>query len=217
MIDNIEKIKPLLTFASEDDYYFLQVLLRKKDAKESAFYGGGSNNSSRLIKAYYIKSLNQLEKQYSEIKALCDLFHARACINLNKRSFRSSSLQMMVRLAQSVQSENYANQGMWNNVSGVYHPIKDKRWLIDVDDVGRNQNDMILFIERECKPEGLKYIATIPSKSGYHIITKPFDMSFFRGRYPDIDVHKNNPTNLYIPDLKWYHKEAMDSDRYLSR
>lgn len=37
------------------------------------------------------------------------------------------------------------------------------------------------------------------TKSGYHLITKPFDMQVFRERFPDIDVHKNNPTNLYIP------------------
>lgn len=39
----------------------------------------------------------------------------------------------------------------------------------------------------------------IPTKNGYHIITKPFNLKQFKDKYPDIDVHKNNPTILYIP------------------
>ena len=31
------------------------------------------------------------------------------------------------------------------------------------------------------------------------IITKPFNLKQFKDKYPDIDVHKNNPTILYIP------------------
>ena len=42
-------------------------------------------------------------------------------------------------------------------------------------------------------------IAYIPTKNGYHIITKPFNLKQFKDKYSDIDVHKNNPTILYIP------------------
>ena len=44
-----------------------------------------------------------------------------------------------------------------------------------------------------------KIYAYIPTKNGYHIITKPFNLKQFKDKYPDIDVHKNNPTILYIP------------------
>ena len=37
----------------------------------------------------------------------------------------------------------------------------------------------------------------LPAKSGYHIITEPFNLQQFKEKYPDIDVHKNNPTLLY--------------------
>ena len=43
-----------------------------------------------------------------------------------------------------------------------------------------------------------KYITNIPTKSGWHIITTPFNLQQFKEKYPDIDVHKNNPTILYI-------------------
>ena len=57
---------------------------------------------------------------------------------------------------------------------------------------------MIEFINN-IQPEGDKYMTTIPSKSGYHIISKAFNLKFFKDKYPDIEVHKNNPTNLFIP------------------
>jgi hypothetical protein len=58
---------------------------------------------------------------------------------------------------------------------------------------------MILFAERECEPDGIKFITLIPSKSGFHIIMKPFNLQKFKSEYPDVEIHKNNPTNLYIP------------------
>ena len=197
MIDNIELIKPLLNFKSEDDYYFLQILQRKKDRDQIPFKLGGSNNNSRLVKAYNISSIDYLEERYDEIKALCNLFHARASICLNKRSYKSSSLQMMIRLAQSIQGENYRNAKMWNNVSGVYHPIKDKTWIIDIDKEDMDRVDEINDAIIKCKPIGKKIITKIPSKTGLHIITQPFDLKEF-GDW-GLDIHKNNPTNLYIP------------------
>ena len=50
-----------------------------------------------------------------------------------------------------------------------------------------------------CRPMGDKLIAILPTKNGKHIITSPFDVSQFRQQYPNIDIHKDNPINLYIP------------------
>lgn len=206
MIDNLELIKPLLKFPDEDSYYFLQLLWRKKDRSFVPFNIGGSNNNSRLLRAYYITSIEKLERDYDEIKAVCDFFKCRAMINLNRRSFKSSSHQMMVRLAQSIQAQNYRNQAMWNNVSGVYNPVKDKKWLIDID--GKEVSPLMMAcINYACEPicksvEDSKIYSLIPSKNGVHIITKPFNLKTFKEHYPDVDIHKNNPTNLYIPKMK---------------
>lgn len=48
-------------------------------------------------------------------------------------------------------------------------------------------------------PDGTKLIKTISTQNGKHIITKPFRLDAFKKTFPDIDVHKNNPTVLYIP------------------
>ena len=57
MIDNLEKVLPLLEFESEDDFYYLQILQRKKENPQL-----GSN--SRVIKNYYITSIDYLTKHY---------------------------------------------------------------------------------------------------------------------------------------------------------
>ena len=49
------------------------------------------------------------------------------------------------------------------------------------------------------RPIGQKVISIVPTKSGVHLISKPFDLQEFTKKYPHIDIHKDNPTNLYIP------------------
>jgi hypothetical protein len=46
------------------------------------------------------------------------------------------------------------------------------------------------------KTLGMTFIKT---KSGFHIITQPFNVMKFKERYPDVDIQKKNPTVLYIP------------------
>ena len=56
MIDNIDLIKPLLTFDNEGDFYQLFVFLRKKDQPD----GEKDNHQSvRTIKSYTVTSHRQ--------------------------------------------------------------------------------------------------------------------------------------------------------------
>ena len=57
--------------------------------------------------------------------------------------------------------------------------------------------DIKEYINEKCEPVGNKIISIIPTKSGNHLITSPFNIKQFKEKYPDIDVHKNNPTLLY--------------------
>lgn len=198
MVNNFELIKSLLTFNTKDEFYFVQVIQRKKDNPDCNYLG--SNNSSRLIKAYYISSIEKLNKYEKEIIELCKLFNARAGINLNKRSFEKTAFNTMDYMIQQMKVGNWDSVlQAYNTACGVYNPTSDKVWLLDVDDIGRKANNIVNFIEKNCKPEGNKFINIIPSKTGYHIIMKPFDTKTFQEKYPDIEIHKNNPTNLYIP------------------
>lgn len=202
MVDNFKQISELLTFDSEDEFYFLQILQRKKDNPGGV---NGSNNSSRLIKAYYINSVKHLMDMKDEIIFFCKHFNARAGINLNKRSYEKTAFNTLKKVAEVMHNKNYKMvKRAWNTSCGV-HNGGDKIWLLDVDEPTIDPI-MVSFIDQKCQPVKLvdnkiesKIIARIPSRNGWHLITKGFDMREFKIKFPDTEVHKNNPVALYYP------------------
>lgn len=196
MIDNFELVKPMLKFDSDDDFYFIQILQRKKDNPGGV---NGSNNSSRLIKAYYINSVEHLDVFKDEMIFFANYFNARVGINLNKRSYEKTAFNTLKKTAELMHNKNYQMvKRAWNTSCGVYNG-GDKIWLLDIDTMDVNYLNNIKAFVQEQKPTGDNVIGVIPSKSGFHLITKGFDLRDFNKQYSEIEVHKNNPTNLYIP------------------
>ena len=194
MIDVLDKIKDLLSFETSDDFYFLQILQRKKENPQL-----GSN--SRVIKNYYISNVDYLEDRYDEIKVLCEQFNARAMIRLNKRSYRKVSFKTMQNIANSMSNGEYSFiKKSYDKACVNGHNDKKKTWIIDIDGEFTDNwlLEMIHYIDG-CQPEGKKLVTQLPTKNGIHLITTPFDLSGFKNRYPETDIHKDNPINLYIP------------------
>lgn len=195
MVNNFEQIKQLLHFDSEDDFYFCQIIKRKKENPDV-----GSN--SHVVKTYYIKSVEDLEKDKGEMICLAEYHNARVCINLNKRSFERTCFHTLKKITDQILNKEYSQvRKAYNSVCGMY-ANGDKTWIIDIDKTGRKANELLNDIEYcidRYKPDGRKLITIIPTKNGIHMITKPFNLQDFKQDYPDIDVHKNNPTILYIP------------------
>lgn len=204
MIDNIQLIKLLLNFENEGDFYMLYVFKRKKDQPE----GERDNHQSvRTIKTYCVDSIEYLEKRYDEIKKLCELFGARAYIHVQKQNHNDVSLDMMVSLAERIKNGVKNQKGLFDSVVGQMK-TNEKRWIIDIDNVSMdtfNHNDYyvdmrgyINELQLEAgKEQGMSFIKT---RSGFHIITQPFNTMKFKQRYPDIDIQKKNPTLLYYPN-----------------
>lgn len=201
MTDNFDLIERLISeFAvgiEVEDYYFhLQIIKRSKDTGEGA--------NSVCLKAYQIDEHHPISKFKDDIINLCERFKARAYINISPKSKRATAVQMLNSLADCFRQNNfqYLNR-IWNTAAGQVGAIK-KYWVIDCDysDDFRDRDiaQMAAFIDRECQPlDKVKYVSCIPTKNGKHLITTSFDLRQFREIYPKIDVHKNNPTVLYIP------------------
>ena len=204
MIDNIRLIKPLLNFENEGDFYMLYVFKRKKDQPE----GERDNHQSvRTIKTYCVDSIEYLEKRYDEIKKLCEIFSARAYIHVQKQNHNDVSLDMMVSLAERIKNGVKNQKGLFDSVVGQMK-TNEKRWIVDIDGVSMdtfNHNDHYVEMRRYInelqleagKEQGMTFIKT---RSGFHIITQPFNTMKFKQRYPDIDIQKKNPTLLYLPN-----------------
>lgn len=195
MIDNLKFIKPFLIFESDDDFYSLQIIQRRKENPDL-------DSNSRAIKSYYISSLDYLESRYDEIKSICNVLNARAMIQLNKRSYRNTAFQTMGKISDIMMGEDYRSvRNSYDSVVGKYHNEPIKKWIVDIDEVDVNPL-MIDYIDHNCDPKNQttsKIKSITPSKSGWHLITTPFNLKQFKDQYPYIDVHHNNPTNLYIP------------------
>jgi len=200
MINNFDIIKNLLVFPHQDSFYFLQVLQRKKDHPNLG-------NNSRVIKTYYITSVEYLENHMDEIITLSDAFNARAMINLNPRSFRKTGFAVLRKIADQMGNDDFFSiRKSYDSVCGEYQSEIDKRWLVDIDST---DPELIAWVEMKINELHASHptyeiLAKIPSKSGVHIISNPFNMDKFGALYPDIDVHKNNPTSLYIPKKTSY-------------
>jgi hypothetical protein len=196
MINNLEIIKPLLNFENEGDFYMLYILKRKKDQPE----GERDNHQSvRTIRSYCIKSIEQLEKRYDEVMMMCEMFKARAYIHVQKQNHRDVSLNMMVALAQRIQDGNHEQQNLFDSVVGQLKTL-EKRWIVDIDTTDYHAVTELSQFITSLRPEGVKVESVIPTKNGYHLITKRFDVMEFKKQYPDIDIQKKNPTLLFLPN-----------------
>jgi hypothetical protein len=196
MIDNFEQIKSMLKF-EKDYFYFIQIIQRKKEIPDL-----GSNN--RIIRSYMISSLEKLEKNEVEIIQMCETFNARAYIHLNRRKWSKISLECLKHNVELIGNEQH--EGIKSSLETIIGrnncEYKDeKTWIIDIDDVEAVSPLMMAHIDHKCQPfdEESKCVAIIPTKNGFHLITKPFDRSEFHIKYPEIDIHTDSPTILFVP------------------
>jgi len=196
MINNIELIKPLLNFDNEGDFYMLYVFKRKKDQPENE---KDNHQSVRTIKSYCIASIEYLDKRYDEIIQLCEMFKARAYIHVVKQNHKDVAMNMITEIVTRIQSGQINQKNVFDSVVGQIKTT-EKRWIIDVDDKDTKELVRITEVIRATRPEGDKLEACLPTKSGYHLITKRFDVEMFRNVFPHIDIQKKNPTLLYYPN-----------------
>jgi hypothetical protein len=196
MINNLDIIKPLLNFTEEGDFYMLYILKRKKDQPEDE---RDNHQSSRTIKTYCIDSLEYLESKYEEIIQLSELFKARAYIHVQKQNHKDVALDMMILLAERIKNGQHNQKNLFESVVGKVKRMEN-RWIVDIDDKDENELAKIISVVDETRPIGSKVEAVIPTKNGYHLITKRFDVEMFRKSYPQVDIQRKNPTLLYFPN-----------------
>lgn len=160
------------------------------------------NNSHRIVKTFYHRSVEEFWEQWPVIKNLCDLSLVRACTRLSPKSYKRVGATFTRMVVEAALTNNFAGmKSLYNRACGTTSP-NTKLWLFDIDVI----NEGTIEFEKYLQING-SYIATIPSKKGLHYITKPFDMRLFEMFMDDhdmsdehISLHKDNPTNLYIPD-----------------
>lgn len=205
MIDNFNIIKPLFYFNEGNDMFFhLQILRRGKDHPELPA-------ANKLIQSWLVRSRDHLDKLRDEVVFLCEHHKARAYINVAGKDFDKLNTLIMKKLADNIHTGNIINP--WHVYNSACGELKSrcKLWVVDVDtkdpvsvrtiESTIDQIWLATHPEHEGRFRELMWlVAKIPTMNGYHLITQPFDLQKFKATHPEVDVHKNNPTVLYVPD-----------------
>jgi len=201
MTDNINIMRqymidlgiPLMQSYRKDLYFDVQLVRRGKDNKDMPA-------ANYTFKTYYIDSIELFDKYIEEIKTCCELFRLRSYISVNAKSKIELSKKTLLKYAEMVATEEFKKP--WRLCDSVNGSLDgpEKRWILDVDDMNMNDERFNKYcnIIESCDSKFEKIIVvSLPTKSGIHIITHPFNSEKFK----NICI-KNN---LDVPDIKKNH------------
>ena len=201
MINNFPAIRHLLNFSDPDKFYLLQILKRRKD-------NPSMHKDMSILDSYFIYSMDQYDDLEEKIVKQCTDNNARAYFRLNRRSAKQVALKTLSKIALMIESEDYANvKRAYLSAAGEHCKDDNKTWVIDLDRNEKNErefdnyvNDIIWEIQILLgETKNIDSIYPIPTKNGLHLICRPFNSAKFSQNHPEIDVHKDNPTILFIP------------------
>lgn len=188
------------TLPTDDSYFVVELMRRGKDNPDMPA-------ANYHFKNYYIRKPEDLDKYENEIKTLCEVLRLRAYASVNIKSFKQVSLDTMAELARRIANNDYRKTyAVFESCSGSYCYSNDKTWIIDLDDCKMDDKKVkkVYEILDRTKPyDTEKVIAQFPTKSGVHLITRPFDIKEFGLVYggcfndEEVDIKKNHLTLLY--------------------
>lgn len=209
MTDNFKLIKDFIQsqwggqFDSLTDiFYTIEIIGRAKD---------NANIRSHKFKTYYIKNMEDFDKYENEIKLLCDTLNMRAYFSVNAKSWRKVTLNTMAEYADRIARDDFSKpHSVFDSCAAKFTDKSSQLWIIDVDKEDANLNcmstdDLTVYygtiIEEECDPRK-PVVEVIPTKSGAHIITHPFNTVEFANkacRCKTVEglIKKNGLTLLY--------------------
>lgn len=199
MVNNFKLISPFLNFDNEGDFYFIQIIQRKKDNPEI-------ERNMNVINNYFCYDIEKFKSLEQRIIHECNAHNARAYIRLNVRNTKKVALQTLKKVTDLIISEDYkAVKNAFLSAAGEYHSQQYPRWIIDIDNKDYGYQMKVRSYAQyliTATPSSKTYImfpGSIPTKNGIHIISHPFRLDLFKQQFPDVDVHKDNPTILYMP------------------
>lgn len=193
-MNNYDNIEPLLDFSDPELFYYLQILRRKKDNPDQKHV--------KVIRDFYIGGREYWDSIKPSVINLCDKFNARAYLRLNRRSWEQVALSMFSIMGEYARSKNWeAFRGAYSKACGRYHKEDPRIWVIDVDGGMEQLNLVTAYIQelQQVIKKDYEIIDVLQTKNGYHVLSHPFNVQKFSERFPDVEIHRDNPTLLYMP------------------
>ena len=215
IIDNFERIRKLIDWDENEHLFFhCQVVRRGKDHPNLPA-------ANMPIKTWFVNSKAYFDKITPDIKFLCEQYQARAYINIAPKSMVKLNQLVVSKITMNAFNGNVINpMRMIRSAAGELTP-EIKKWVVDIDtrdyeiyiDIlleldsiwEKNHPEDKYRLDRNEHPWLYEVFDTL---NGVHLITKPFNLVKFKELFKPgqilegqpVDVHKNNPTILYIPE-----------------
>lgn len=205
MTDNFNRFKEFMRLPETeggDAYYVIELVRRGKDCPDLPA-------ANYHFKNYYIDSMQKYDKVQDEIRLLCRTLRLRAYVSVNRKSFRRVTMDTIAEMSRRAALDDFRRPyAVFESCSGKFVDKNDEHWMVDVDDfVGYNTQEHCVTIRNfinDCRPYGDKIELMLPTKSGIHLITRPFDLNAFNGCMgvftdwiPRPEVKKNHLTLLF--------------------
>lgn len=197
MINNIKQLRELLPYHQDGDNIFnVLIIHRKKDSPK---------NKGKLVDRFIVRSYEQLYSIMPDIVNSCEQHKARAYINLNPKSEYKILLTLNTIVARKIFNNDTSDlKNIFWKALGNTPTVKECRtWVVDID-----LKDKVIIERIHDYIDELSYkysnknavIKKIETKQGCHLITRPFNLKDFHDAFPDIEVKKDHPTLLYLPE-----------------
>lgn len=200
VIDNFKIFRRHLTFLEKTDRYIVHIMRRPKDLKGIPQMAEiGANEHQRLLRTYYIDSLDYFDKKTPAIKELCRTNIARAYILPQVRNNFECLLSLGEKVLETIRLGNFSvkPEHLLRSAYCEYHKSRDKQWILDLDsdcmieyryqvNYGGSSfskkewtvDDVLGLVRKsltDCgKDPSLAYV--VQTKSGHHIVTSPFNL-----------------------------------------
>lgn len=211
VIDNFDIIREHLDFIDTKlDRYVVHVLRRPKDISEDLKNALGANESQRLIKTYYIDSLEYFDKKREAIKELCRANNARAYIIVQPKDNFECLLNLGEKIFETIRNKNYSvkPEHLIRQAYCEWHKTRKKQWILDLDNDemhGWTQSQVKDLVAKQLeaigKPSSEMY--EVPTKHGVHIVSSPFNLMEAAAECPMMyeGVKKGNTLNDVFEEL----------------
>ena len=211
MTDNFTRYKELITLngglpddnekGNLDKYYVVELMRRGKDNPDLPA-------ANYHFRNYYIYSWRDLDRYEREIKDICDLLNLRAYCSVNYKMMSQVALDTLAESARRIAAHDYKKfYSIFESCSGKYVDRGNAMWVVDIDeygDVSKEYAEKLLteYINTMESGHDVNVIYTMPTRSGFHLITYPFNLQKFNeGFWENVTCM----SNIEVPTIKKNH------------
>lgn len=223
MTDNFERFKDFINqtegLPDKDPkgtayyYYVIEIMRRGKDNPDMPA-------ANVHFKNYYIYSWEDYNKFEKEIKILCEVLNMRAYISVNRKELKRIAINTVAEMTRRIAEGDYKRiYKVFESCSGKYKERNKNYWIIDLDDEVPSSNYVkrIKEIVNSCQSQfETNIIMDMPTKSGVHILTHPFNKHEYEKKWnnefgsklnnnDDFELDNNGDLLHKKPDIKENH------------